>query len=122
MADYKINTNMDTKLTLLTTPQKYYFTHADRSMIRRDWLSLLPDMKARPKTNYIKFTRMVGPLVICISLSLENIILTCKVRYYIHNLADKIHFGASGLRLELCSKYGYFKVFEHHKEYYPKSI
>lgn len=66
-----------------------FFTHAERSILRKDWQSLLPHMAFRPKTSIIRFRRIVGPIAISLGLNLNGGLgwRYYSLEYFVHNLA-----------------------------------
>lgn len=65
------------------------FTYAERSMLKKDWQSLLPNMAFKPKTSIIAFRRIVGPLVISLGLNLNGGLgwKYYSLEYFVHNLS-----------------------------------
>lgn len=66
-----------------------FFTYAERSMLRKDWQALLPDMAFRPKTSIIRFRKIVGPIAISLGLNLNGGLgwRYYSLEYFVHNLA-----------------------------------
>lgn len=98
---------------------KWVYTHADRTVMKKDWSELLPDMGLRPNTKYIIFRRIVGPLTICFNVELDSRMgaKQYSVRYYVHNLALADEFWIGGILAYPHTKYSYIE-FKDHKDKY----
>jgi len=98
---------------------KWVYTHADRTVIKKDWQELLPDMAFKPKTNYIIFSRIVGPLVMDVRIFLDSRMATKQysVKFSIHNLALKEDFLTMQIATIPSTRYIYILYKEHKDEY-----
>lgn len=99
---------------------KLEFTSADKTVIKKDWLTVLPEMKAMPKTRTMEFCKVVGPLAITISLKTRHLYAAYKVVFQVYNLIEE--FPVADLAEEAHGNYYSFVHWNHHKEYYPHAF
>lgn len=103
----------------MSSIQKCSYTHAERTIIKKDWQPLLPDMAFKPKTNYIFFDRIVGPLAISVGIYLDARIGRKKysVKFSVHNLARQR--DSLGMQIKTIPSLEYIAIlFEEHKSKY----
>lgn len=99
---------------------KLEFTSADKTVMRKDWLSLLTEMKAIPKTTRMIFVKIVGPLAITISLKTRHLYAAYKVVFQVYNLIEEL--PVANLAEEAHGNEYSFVHWNHHKEYYPHAF
>lgn len=99
---------------------KLEFTSADKTVIRKDWLTLLPEMKAMPKTRTMEFCKVVGPLAITVTLKTRHLYAAYVVVFQVYNLATELPIA--NLAEEAHGNDYSFVHWNHHKEYYPHAF
>ena len=68
---------------------KYLYTNSDKTIVRKDWAALLPDMLPirRGRRIYPSFQRIVGPLLVTVSLRFKSSGSNYEPAYSVENLA-----------------------------------
>lgn len=99
---------------------KLEFTSADKTLIRKDWLTLLPEMKAMPKTRTMEFCKLVGPLAITVTLKTRHLYAAYVVVFQVYNLTAESLIP--NLSEEIYGNEYSFVHWNHHKEYYPRTF